>query len=122
MLLKIVPFALFSSPLSVQALQSRSTDSQLAVLVIPSRQGPRRKHRSSLLKFSRFRGNMFVCKPLLRNDTCIFAYLAVVAQQRVYMLQYCELYRCYTIICYIYLTDKRNDGQLNKKNYCQDEL
>jgi hypothetical protein len=27
-------------------------------------------------------------KPLLNNGSCMFAYLAVVAQQRVYMLQY----------------------------------
>jgi hypothetical protein len=33
------------------------------------------------------RGNMFA-KPLLGNDSCIIAYLMVVAQQQVYMLQY----------------------------------
>jgi hypothetical protein len=31
-------------------------------------------------------------KPLLNNGCCIFAYLAVVAQQRVYMPQYLILY------------------------------
>jgi hypothetical protein len=37
-------------------------------------------------------GTCLFAKPLLSNDSCIFAYLATVAQQRVYMLQYS--YQC----------------------------
>jgi hypothetical protein len=52
------------------------------VLLITFERGPDRKNHSSAAVI------VAVYGPLLRNHCCIFAYLAVIAKQQPYMLQY----------------------------------
>jgi hypothetical protein len=42
-------------------------------------------------------GTYLFAKSLLSNGSCIYAYFAVVAQQRVYILQYFDVFRGVTI-------------------------
>jgi hypothetical protein len=67
-----------------------------AVLLITSRHGQRRKHRSSVTVSNCCRANMLVS--LLSNGCCSFAYLVVVAHQRVYMPLYINIHTVYHYI------------------------
>jgi hypothetical protein len=63
----------------------------VTVLLIAYLHGPHRKHRPSIAVSNCCRLNMFVCEAVSKR-CCIFVYLALVAQQRVYMTQYYEDY------------------------------
>jgi hypothetical protein len=60
------------------------------VLLVTSRYGPHRKHRSSVAVSNCYRENILFAMPLLSNGRCIIVYLAIVAQQQVYISQYAK--------------------------------
>jgi hypothetical protein len=57
------------------------------VLPITYRHGSHRKHRSSFGVSNCCCADTLIAKPLLSNGCCILDYLAVVAEQRLYMPQ-----------------------------------